>query len=129
MSEVRSREEKPLPGIDYSEIHIPDDEALGTGTFVTFFDPKAMVKVNPLMSTIVNKPVFQLILSVNGAEYEATVLLGKADNSPADSRKVYKIPKDTDTDKALNFKVVFSEWNITALEMDGNALKEAILLA
>ncbi len=126
MAEVRSREEKPLPGIDYSEIHIPDEENLGTGSFTTLFDPKAMVKVNPLMSTIVNKPVFQLIMSVNAAEYEATVLLGKADNTPADSRKVYKIPKDADTDKALTFKAVFSEWNITALEMDGTALKEAI---
>ena len=128
MAEVRSREEKTLPGINYSEIHIPDEENLGTGSFVTLFDPKAMVKVNPLMSTIVNQPEFQLILNVNAAEteYEATVLLGKADGTPASARKVYKIPKDTDTDKALNFKVVFSEWNITALEMDGIGLKEAI---
>ncbi len=126
MAEVKSRDEKPLPGIDYSEIHIPDENDIGTGAFLTVFDPKALVKVNPLMSTIVNKPVFQLILSVNAAEYEATVLLGKADDSPADSRKVYKIPKDTDTDKALTFNVVFSDWNITALEMDGTGLKEAI---
>jgi len=126
MSEVKSREEKPLPGIEYSEIHIPDEDNIGTGSFKTMLDPKAMGKVNPLMSTIVNKPFFQLIVNVNSAEDEITVLLGKADNAPALSRKVYKIPKDTDTDKAILLQTFFNEWEITALEMDGTKLKEAI---
>lgn len=126
MGEVISREEKPLPGIAYSEIRIPDEDNIGTGSFITMLDPKAMGKVNPLMSTIVNKPFFQLIVSVNAAEDEVTVLLGKADNTPALSRKVYMIPKDTDIDKAILLQTFFNEWDIKALEMDGTKLKEAI---
>lgn len=125
MAEVKSREDKPLPGIEYSEIHIPDDNNLGTGSFITVLDPKAMTKVNPLMSTIVNKPVFQLIISVNAGEEEITVLLGKADNTPASSRKVYIIPEETKTDESIHLKAIFGEWEITALEMNGNELKEA----
>jgi len=126
MGEVKSREEKPLPGIEYSEIQIPDEDNIGTGSFITMLDPKAMGKVNPLMSTIVNKPFFQLIVSVNSAEDEITVLLGKADDTPALSRKVYKVPKDIDTDKAILLHTFFNEWEIQALEMDGTKLKEAI---
>ncbi len=126
MAEVQSREEKPLPGIDYSEIHIPDDTNLGEGSFLTVLDPKAMSKINPLMSSIVNKPVFQLILVINAAEDEATVLLGQADNSPAQSRKVYTIPQDADREKSLQFKTIFKNWEVIALELDGKALKEAV---
>ncbi len=124
MSEVRSRDDKPLPGIDYSEIHIPDEDNIGTGTFLTVLDPKAMTKINPIMSSIVNKPEFQLIMGINGAEEEATVLLGKADGNPAESRKVYKIPSETNRDNALQFKITFKEWDIMTLEMDGSTLVE-----
>lgn len=125
MSEIRSRDDKPLPGIDYSEIHIPDEDNIGTGTFITVLDPKAMSKINPIMSSIVNKPLFQLIMGINAAEDEATVLLGKADNTPAISRKVYKIPTETNKDDALNFKIIFKEWDIKTLELDGSTLEEA----
>ena len=125
MSEIRSREDKPLPGIDYSEIHIPDEDNIGTGTFITVLDPKAMSKINPIMSSIVNKPLFQLIMGINAAEDEATVLLGKADNTPAISRKVFKIPPETNKDDALNFKIIFKEWDIKTLELDGSTLEEA----
>ncbi|MHC4184219.1 MAG: hypothetical protein ACYSR0_12805 [Planctomycetota bacterium] len=123
MPEVKSRENNPLPGIEYSEIHIPDEDSLGTGTFVTVLEPGAMAKINPIMSTIVNKPVFQLIVSVNAGEEEATVALGKADNKPALSRKVFSIPKDTRSDESHELKVVFSDWDIKALQMNGDELK------
>jgi hypothetical protein len=123
MPEVKSRENNPLPGIEYSEIHIPDEDSLGTGTFITVLEPGAMSKINPIMSTIVNKPVFQLIVSVNAGEEEATVALGKADNTPALSRKVFSIPKETRPDESHKLKVLFSDWDIKALEMNGDELK------
>ncbi len=127
MSEVKSREDKPLPGIEYSEIHIPDEDNIGTGTFLTVLEPKALTKINPIMSSMVNKPLFQLIMGINAAENEATVLLGKADNTPAVSRKVYKVPTDKNRDDALEFNIIFKDWDITALELDGSALEEAIV--
>ena len=122
MPEVKSRENNPLPGIEYSEIHIPDEDILGTGTFATVLEAGAMAKINPIMSTIVNKPVFQLIVSVNAGEEEATVVLGKADNTPALSRKVFSIPKEARPEKSHELLVVFSDWDIKALQMNGDEL-------
>ncbi|RJQ52384.1 MAG: hypothetical protein C4526_08205 [Nitrospiraceae bacterium] len=125
MAEIKNREERPLPGIEYSEIFIPDENDIGTGTFTTVLEQKALAKINPIMSSIINAPEFQLIVNINSAEEETTVLLGKADNTPAVSRKVFTIPEDTKIHEPHNFKVFFSGWNITALELDGNALEAA----
>lgn len=125
MTEIISREDRPLPGIEYSEISIPDENDLGTGTFTTVIEEKAMAKINPIMSSIINEPFFQMIITINSAEEEATILLGKAGNSPALSRKVFKIPEDTKINESHNFRVIFSEWDIKALELDGNELQIA----
>jgi len=122
MAEIRNREDKPLPGIDYSEILIPDEEDLGTGFFTTVLEPKAMAKINPILSSIRNAPEFQLMVNINLAEEAITVLLGKADNSPALSREVFKLPKKIDTSKTHQFDTIFRDWKITELRMNGNKL-------
>lgn len=122
MTEIRSREKKPVPGIDYSEICIPEENNLGTGTFITVLDPNAMAKVNPIISSIVNKPVFQLILSINIAIESVTAMIGKADNTPPLSRKVFALPKAIDVSEAHRFDVGFSRWEIVSLKMDGELL-------
>ena len=122
MVEIRSREDKPLPGIDYSEILIHDEEDLGTGVFTTMLEPKAMAKINPLLSSIRNAPEFQLMVNINLAEEAITVLLGKADNSAALSREVFKLPKKIDTSVSHQFDTFFREWKITELRMNGNRL-------
>jgi len=53
MSEIKNRQDNPVPGIDYSEICIPDEHNLGTGTFTTVLEPGAMAKISPIISTIV----------------------------------------------------------------------------
>lgn len=125
MTEIKSREDTPLPGIEYSEISIPDENDLGTGTFTTVIEQRAMAKINPIISSISNEPAFQIVITINSAEEEATVLLGKADNTPALSRKVFIIPEDTKIHESHNFKVIFSGWEIKALELDGNAVQAA----
>ncbi|MBC8413135.1 MAG: hypothetical protein ISR96_10640 [Nitrospira sp.] len=124
MSEVRSREDKPLPGIDYSEIHIPDENDLGTGEFTTVLDPGALGKVNPIISSIINKPIFQLIVNINAAEYSVSALLGQADNSPVKSKKVYTVTEDINVKNSLFFVVSFKNWEISGLTLNGNALAE-----
>jgi len=122
MAEIRSREDKPLPGIEYSEILIHDEEDLGTGVFTTVIEPKAMTKINPLLSSIRNAPEFQLIVNINLAEEALTVLLGKADNTPALSREVFKLPKKLDTSITHQFDTIFRDWKIMELRMNGNLL-------
>ena len=52
MAEIHSREEEPVPGILYSEIHVPDEDKLGTGTFLTVLEEGAFGKKNPIISSI-----------------------------------------------------------------------------
>jgi len=122
MAEIRSREDKPLPGIEFSEILIHDEEDLGTGVFTTVIEPKAMTKINPLLSSIRNAPEFQLIVNINLAEEAITVLLGKADNTPALSREVFKLPKKLNTSITHQFNTIFKDWKIMELRMNGDSL-------
>jgi hypothetical protein len=127
MAEIESREDKPLPGIEYSKIHIPDEDNLGTGIFTTVLEPKATAKINPIISAIRNVPVFQLIVNVNSAENEVTVLLGKADNSPAGSREIFMMPKNFNASTTHQLDAIFKDWKITELKMDGDSLKKAAI--
>ncbi|MEK6528410.1 MAG: hypothetical protein AABZ36_05995, partial [Nitrospirota bacterium] len=65
MAEIKSREQDPIAGIEYSEIIIPDENNMGTGTFTSVLKPDAMAKNNPLISTIVNEPVFKMFVNIN----------------------------------------------------------------
>lgn len=124
MTELKNREHKLLPGIEYSEIMIPDEQDLGTGTFTTVLEPNAMAKINPIISSIINEPVFKLIVAINLAIESVTVLLGKADNSPPASRKVFNLPKSLKTSDVNTFEVVFKNWKIKGLELNGNSLEK-----
>jgi len=125
MPEIKSRQEKPVLGIDYSEIIIPNDHNMGTGTYITVLEPDAMSKINPIISTIVNEPVFKLMVHINYAIAEITALLGKADNSPALSRKLFKLPEKINTADTHRFEAIFKNWEILELTMDGNSLEKA----
>jgi hypothetical protein len=122
MPEVYSRENNPLPGIDYSEIQISDDQNLGTGQFTTVLKPHAMAKHNPLISTIINVPVFQLMVNIDSETHEISVLLGRADNKPVLSKKIFRFSENPDLSKVYIFKVVFKNWTITGLQINGEQL-------
>ncbi len=124
MAEIKSRENNPVPGVDYSEICIPDDEKLGTGTFITVLEPNAMAKINPIISSIINVPVFRLMVSINLAIESVTALLGRDDNSPATTRKVFNLPGDIKLSNAHRFEIIFKDWEIEELKMNGVKLIE-----
>ncbi len=122
MGEIKSREQEPLPGITYSEIHIPDDSDLGTGTFVTVLEKGAFGKKNPIISSIMKEPEFVLILSMNAAIESATAMIGKSQNTPPLDRKVFTFPDDVNTGEVLTFKVRFDTWDVIGIELNGNGL-------
>lgn len=122
MAEINSREKNPVPGIEYSEIHIPEEEDLGTGTFTTMLESGATSRINPIISSIINEPVFQLMVSINVAIESVTVMLGTADQTPARSRKVFQLPKTFKTGESHQFDALFSKWSVTGLRMNGDAL-------
>lgn len=123
MAEIKSREQNPISGIEYSEIIIPDEQNLGTGTFITALEPDAMAKTNPIISSIVNKPVFKMFVNIDIVTKETTVLLGKADDSPASSREIFKLPKDINTKETHRFDAIFKDWKVKELKMDGEELE------
>lgn len=51
MAEVNVRLDHPSPGIVYSEIHIPNEQDLGTGTYRTVLQPNVLDAPNPVIST------------------------------------------------------------------------------
>ncbi len=124
MAEIKSRANNPLPGIEYSEIHIPDEQNLGTGKFLTVLEPKSMSRINPIISTIANEPVFKLIVSINIAEEMVNVMLGKDDSSPPISRERFKLPKKINPVEIHAFDTIFKEWKIEDIKMDGNNLEK-----
>jgi hypothetical protein len=125
MSEIKSREDGPVPGVEYSEINIPDDKEMGTGSFTTMIEPKAMKKINPIISSIQNEPVFLMIVSINLAIEQATAMIGKSHNTPPLDRKVFNIPKDIDLLIANDFSVSFSDWDLQGMTLNGISLKPA----
>ncbi len=123
MAEIKSREQNPINGIEYSEIIIPDENNLGTGTFITSLEPDAMTKINPIISSIINEPAFKLFVNINGATNEVSVLLGRADKSPPLSCEKFKLPKEINTKETHRFDAIFEDWKVTELKMDGKPLK------
>lgn len=122
MAEIKNCEHDPIAGIEYSEIIIPDENNLGTGTFTSVLKPDAMAKNNPLISTIVNEPLFKMFVNINIITEEAMVLLGKADGSPASSREIFKLPKEINTKESHRFDAIFKDWKIKGLKMNGKYL-------
>ena len=127
MAEIISREQKPVPGIDYSEIRIPGEENLGTGTFTILLEHDAMPKINPIVSTIINEPVFQLLVNIDSEVKEVTALIGKADNTPPISREVFILPENNKLPDAHKFEITFKDWEIKDVMMNGDNLERILL--
>ncbi len=125
MAELENREDNPIPGVAYSEIRFPDELYLGTGEFTTMLEPKALAKINPIISNVMNEPYFLMIVTINLGIDQVTALLGKAHDEGPISRKVFDIPKDVNVENANDFTVVFKEWDITDIKLNGNALQMA----
>jgi hypothetical protein len=120
---IKSRGHKPVPGIEYSEIRIPNEKNLGTGNFKTVLEPGALAKINPVVSSIINEPVFKLLVNINLADESVTALLGKADKSPPLSRRTFKLPKKFKVSDTHMFEVIFKDWKLKELKMNGKKLR------
>ena len=126
MGAINSRELNPIPGVDFSEILIPDEYYLGTGKFTTMVEAGAFKRINPIISNVMNEPYFLMIVTINLGIDQVTALLGKAHDEGAISRKVFNIPQNIVVDNAHDFTVFFKEWDITEIKLDGKALEPAV---
>ena len=128
MVEVRNRMENPSPDIAFQEIHIPNDANFGTGTFRFLANkevlvPPARPEPKAVVAIVLNPPRFQLSVSVNPGTREIPVLLGRADGTPPLASRVFVLPLGMDTGAAHEFGVVFRNWRVLSVEMDGQELE------
>lgn len=124
MPEIKHRQINPNPGVEYGEIHIPDDRALGTGSFKIVTKPNAFVEHKAISSIMINVPVFQISVNFNPAIYEIPVLLGYADGSEPKSMKIFLFPVYINIHNTHEFIVTFNGWQITEMRMDEKPLRE-----
>ena len=125
MTEIKRREAHPVPGVEYSEIRIPDEHDLGTGELTIMVGPDSLGKINPIISNVMNDPYFLMIVSINLGIDQVTALLGKTHDEPPICRKVFNIPKDIKLESAHDFTVVFKEWDIKGIKLNGDELQLA----
>ncbi len=125
MGEINSHEKNPIPGVEFSEIHIPDEFSLGTGKFITMVEKGAIKKMSPIISNVMNEPHFVMIVTINLGIEQVTALIGKAHDEGAITRKVFTIPSDIVPENAHDFTVIFEEWDITAIKLNGKELELA----
>jgi hypothetical protein len=123
MPEIKNREDGPVPGIVYSEIHIPDDSELGTGRFKILLKEDILGKINPVISSVGNEPVFLLLVTINSAINEINVNLGRSEKEKPLSRVIFKLPEDIDSKTTHTIDTSFSGWEVTEVLLDGEKLE------
>jgi len=124
MGEIRHRQAETSPEIEYAEIHIPDDQNLGCGTYRTVLKPNALSKKEGIHSIMLNAPAFQISVNINVRTREIPVLVGKADGSDPRSRKTFILPAEIDKSRAQTFVGTFENWQITGLALNEMPLVE-----
>lgn len=124
MPEIKRRQTNPSPEIEYTEIYIPDDRYLGTGSFKTVTKCGVLSSEKAISSIMINPPIFQISINLNPATREIPVLLGCADGSDPISRKVYIFPENINVSDQHEFEITFENWKITGLHMDKVLLTE-----
>ncbi|MGA2324325.1 MAG: hypothetical protein ABSG22_10800 [Sedimentisphaerales bacterium] len=118
MAEIKHRQHGGSPEIEYAEIHIPNDTSLGDGTFTTVLKPRVLSKNKPIISIMVNVPIFQISVNINPGTGEIPVLLGRADGTEPISKKLFLIPSVIDSSKSNILVARFKNWEITSLSLD-----------
>jgi hypothetical protein len=118
MPPINNRRYNPSPEIEYSEINIPDDTNLGTGSFTTVLKPDSLIESKVICGMLINIPVFQISVNINPPTKEIPVLLGRADGTDPISKRVFRIPDYIDSTISHMFIARFENWQVMSLEMD-----------
>jgi hypothetical protein len=118
MGEIKHRQMGGGPGIEYAEIHLPDDQDWGSGSYTTIFQAKALPPSRPLMSAMINLPRFQLTVSINPSG-EVVILLGETEPK---SRARLRLPWGLERTRAHSLQIQFAAWAVIGVLLDGQAL-------
>ena len=121
MAEIKT----PNPGganIPFSEIHIPDDNDLGTGTFTVHLTPNALKYTSTgVGGSMVNIPIFQISATFTSKD-TVVVVIGRADGSPPKHQATFLMPPNVDSSRPHDLTVKFAKWYILGAYIDGVSL-------
>lgn len=121
------KKNNPTLGFEYLEVNIPKLTHFGTGTYTCITQPNALNVPFPITCAATSKPTFQILLSVFPGTGEILILLGRVDNNPPLSSKIYQSPQNLDYSRSHIFNVTFSNWNIETLILDKHRIQEKSL--
>ena len=121
MPEIKHQQLDASPEILSAEIHIPDDKDLGTGTFTINLAPKALTPAKVISSAMVNRPNFQISVTVN-PNGNVAVMLGRT--NPLDSA-IFRLPQDVKRGPAHTLTIQFTAWHIFSASLDDAPLTKA----
>ena len=126
MPEIKHRQDKASPEIEFGEIYIPDDKRLATGSFKTVIKAGALSTGKAVSSIMIQVPAFQISVNLNPSTGEIPVLLGLANGSEPISKRVFLFPEQVDFSYAQEFEVAFEDWEERSLSMDRTPLLQEI---
>ena len=123
---IKNRQNDPGPGVKYSEVYIQDDNNIGTGNYVTVLEPNALGSKDPIVSMVINIPIFQLSVNINPSTKEIPVLLGRSDGSLPISTTIFVLPQNITLSDSYKFETTFVNWKIKELLLNGIRLQRKV---
>lgn len=124
MGIFQHKQQNSSSDIESSEITLPNGENdLSRGYFITLLKTSALTKKQPIVSSIVNHPVFQISVNINPQNNppRIVVLLGDTISDPKD-KKTFEIPSDLDFDSPHEVKVEWKNNRISELFIDSKPI-------
>lgn len=122
MPEIRHQQLGGGPELVKSEIHIPDDTDVGTGTYTTVFKAGALPARQAIASVMLNAPSFQVAVTVN-PNRDVVVALGRADGSDPRTQRIVRLPAFVGPSQQT-VRVEFAGWEIVGVYLNQLALLE-----
>jgi len=124
VAEIRHQQagQSPSSVISSSEIHIPDETDLGTGTYTVHFKPRSLPATDkPIACGMLGAPDFEIKATFTPGG-ELSVALGSADDSRPKRVASFVLPAQIDPIEIHLLVVSFARWEVTDVALDDVAL-------
>lgn len=122
MPPIRTGQVNPAHNVALTELYIPTDSDIGTGTFTTVLAPNALLEGHTEIVSIVSNPgIFQISVTIH-ADNMVAVLLSRSDGSPPVHRLPFRLPEWVDPLISHALLVRFAGWYIIGATFDGQPI-------
>jgi hypothetical protein len=111
MAEMRHRQPSPAPGLAFSEIMLPDEKDVSTGTYTIGIKSGVLVGKDKIVAAVINAPRFQIEVSIDPQTRIVRAAVGPA-NAPVTKREI-ELPDNLDRKAAHTLEIRFKNWNVT----------------